>query len=258
MSQIVDVWASNLDEQMSCIAELLPRFPFIGMDTEFPGVVLKDEHSTGQIPPYPVVSANVNLLSLIQFGITLSDSEGEMPRPISTWQFNFRFDLAEEIHSPSAINMLYEHEIDFNRFKTDGIDPTEFAHYVYAAGLVQNNNLTYVTFHGVYDFAYMLKVVSCQAVPRSPSHFLTTLEQYVPHFLDLKTITTDIADIKKGGLQKLMEELDVNRIGTQHQAGSDSLDTLTCFIEISRRYLSIKKMTEKYDKRLYGVDDGNV
>jgi CCR4-NOT transcription complex subunit 7/8 len=29
----------------------------------------------------------------IQIGITLSDENGKLPEPVSTWQFNFNFDI---------------------------------------------------------------------------------------------------------------------------------------------------------------------
>lgn len=40
-----------------------------------------------------MIRENVNNLKLIQLGITLSSPEGEFPKPIGTWQFNFKFDL---------------------------------------------------------------------------------------------------------------------------------------------------------------------
>lgn len=36
---------------------------------------------------------NVDLLKVIQVGITLADDEGNYPEEISTWQFNFRFNV---------------------------------------------------------------------------------------------------------------------------------------------------------------------
>lgn len=40
-----------------------------------------------------MVRENVNNLKLIQLGITLSNNDGEFPKPTCTWQFNFRFNL---------------------------------------------------------------------------------------------------------------------------------------------------------------------
>lgn len=34
---------------------------------------------------------NVDLLKIIQVGLTLADEDGEYPQDVSTWQFNFHF-----------------------------------------------------------------------------------------------------------------------------------------------------------------------
>lgn len=34
---------------------------------------------------------NVDLLKIIQVGLTLADEEGNFPQEVSTWQFNFKF-----------------------------------------------------------------------------------------------------------------------------------------------------------------------
>jgi len=42
---------------------------------------------------YQVIKMNVDNLKLIQVGFTLTDEDGNMPEGISTWQFNFKFDI---------------------------------------------------------------------------------------------------------------------------------------------------------------------
>ena len=36
---------------------------------------------------------NVDLLKIIQIGLTLSDEDGNYPQEVSTWQFNFHFSI---------------------------------------------------------------------------------------------------------------------------------------------------------------------
>ncbi len=42
---------------------------------------------------YKNIKLNVDNLKMIQIGITLANELGELPEGVSTWQFNFKFDL---------------------------------------------------------------------------------------------------------------------------------------------------------------------
>lgn len=64
-------------------------------DTEFPGVVARPigEFRNSSDYQYQTMRCNVDILKIIQVGITFQDENGETPEPISTWQFNFKYNL---------------------------------------------------------------------------------------------------------------------------------------------------------------------
>lgn len=78
----------------SC-AVLLALVTYILQDTEFPGVVARPIGSfkTSSDYHYQTMRCNVDLLKIIQVGITLADEDGNYPQDVSTWQFNFRFSV---------------------------------------------------------------------------------------------------------------------------------------------------------------------
>jgi hypothetical protein len=63
--------------------------------TEFPGVVARPigTFKTSSDYHYQTMCCNVDLLKIIQIGITLADEEGDYHQDITTWQFNFRFSI---------------------------------------------------------------------------------------------------------------------------------------------------------------------
>lgn len=67
------------------------------MDTEFPGVVARpigEFRSTADYQ-YQMLRCNVDLLRIIQLGLTFLDESGKTPGgSYTTWQFNFKFNLS--------------------------------------------------------------------------------------------------------------------------------------------------------------------
>ena len=122
--EIKDVWASTLDAEMAVIRELVERYPYVAMDTEFPGVVAKpvgDLSSNGFA--YQTLQCNVDLLKIIQLGISFCGENGETPAEgCYCYQFNFRFDLNEDMYAEDSIELLKQSGIDFDRHAAEGID----------------------------------------------------------------------------------------------------------------------------------------
>ena len=67
----------------------------IPQDTEFPGVVARPigSFSTSTDYQYQTLRCNVDLLKIIQLGISFFDESGNFAEGCPTWQFNFKFNL---------------------------------------------------------------------------------------------------------------------------------------------------------------------
>ena len=75
--------------------------------------------------------------------------------------------------------------------------------------------MSWIVYHGSYDFGYLLKLLSGEKLPNEASDFLVHLNYYFPKIFDIKQITCEI-DYLSGGLNSMANKLDVKRMGTKH------------------------------------------
>lgn len=249
-SEIKEVWEDNFEEEMDKIHELLEKYNCVAMDTEFPGVCYQGENITG----YNLIKSNVDALKLIQVGVSLADKDGNKPQPISTWQFNLRFDLKTDQYSAESIAMLKEAGIRFEDLAERGIDPLYFADGFLSSGFILNEDIQWITFHGAFDFAYLIKVISNSQLPVTLEKFKSVLKLYFPSVADIKVIMKEVQDLKSGALAKLARDLDLKRIGTMHQAGSDAEITLRCFFKLKEEYFK-SGISPKLLNKVFGLNN---
>lgn len=254
---IREVWADNLVEEFALIREIVDDYPYIAMDTEFPGIVVRPvgNFKTASEFHYYTLKSNVDILNLIQLGLTFSDEDGNLPRcgtdKYCIWQFNFReFNLDKDMYAIDSIELLQQSGIDFKKNNEDGIDAQVFGELLMSSGIVLNDTVHWVTFHSGYDFGYMLKLLTCQQLPPTPAGFFNLINMYFPTVYDIKHLMK-FCNSLHGGLNKLAELLDVKRIGVCHQAGSDSLLTSCAFRKLREGFFN--GSTEKYAGVLYGL-----
>jgi len=254
---IREVWADNLVEEFGLIREIVDDYPYIAMDTEFPGIVVRPvgNFKTASEFHYYTLKSNVDILNLIQLGLTFSDEDGNLPRcgtdKYCIWQFNFReFNLDKDMYAIDSIELLQQSGIDFKKNNEDGIDAQVFGELLMSSGIVLNDTVHWVTFHSGYDFGYMLKLLTCQQLPPTPAGFFNLINMYFPTVYDIKHLMK-FCNSLHGGLNKLAELLDVKRIGVCHQAGSDSLLTSCAFRKLREGFFN--GSTEKYAGVLYGL-----
>ena len=228
---------------------------------------------------YQCLRTNVDMLKVIQIGITLFNEAGETPpaRPNSAdpaeltangrkhgqaspfpyaWQFNFKFSLKDDMFNQSSIESLQQAGIDFALLERDGIDPHEFASLLIPSGLVCFDNVRWISFHGGYDFGYLTKLLICRQLPNDEVEFDQLMKLYFPSTYDVKhlmkhaiklhnsgrltpadpTVSEILQKFEhKSGLEHIAETLKIKRVGSAHQAGSDSLLTGRVFFSLREK-----------------------
>ncbi|EDW70858.1 CCR4-NOT transcription complex subunit 7 isoform X1 [Drosophila novamexicana] len=251
---IRDVWKHNLEEEFRTIRKIVQKYHFVAMDTEFPGVVARpvgEFRSTADYH-YQLLRCNVDLLRIIQLGLTFMDDDGKTPPGYSTWQFNFKFNLSEDMYAQDSIDLLQNSGIQFKKHEEDGIDPIDFAELLMSSGIVLMDNIKWLCFHSGYDFGYLLKLLTDQNLPADESDFFELLHIYFPNIFDIKYLMKSCKNLK-GGLQEVADQLELRRVGPQHQAGSDALLTGMAFFKMREMFFEDNIDHAKYSGHLYGL-----
>lgn len=318
--RIREVWKNNLQEEMDTLRRLVDKYPYISMvsadkgegrfeyqeansaqDTEFPGLVARPMGSfRGKSDyHYQTLRSNVDLLKLIQLGITLFSEEGETTpaRPQSsdsaidmnlpgarkygngaailpcTWQFNFSFSLKDDMYSQASIESLTQAGVDFQMLQTDGIDPFEFGALLISSGLVCDEDVHWISFHGGYDFGYLTKLMICTPLPDDEVEFDMIMKKFFPSIYDVKHLMKHAirqhaigqltpldpasAEVlqkfdQKSSLENLAEILKVKRQGPAHQAGSDALLTGKVFFQMRERIFN-GEISPEHEGKVWGL-----
>lgn len=232
--KIIDVYTDNLHEEFAKIRKAVKRYPYVAMDTEFPGCVAVPERKT----KYQQIRVNVDLLNIIQLGMCFMDEDGEMDPDNCCWQFNFKFNTETDMYNEVSLNLLKKAGIPFKTLEEKGVDRQIFAEMFITSGICLNNKVHLITFHAGYDFAYLLKLMrNDAALPENEGKFFDLLKLYFPNIYDIKYMVKSLK-IYEGGLERIAKILDVKRVGSAHMAGSDSILTGETFMKIRGRYFS--------------------
>uniref|UniRef100_UPI00398E9926 CCR4-NOT transcription complex subunit 7 isoform X1 n=1 Tax=Pristiophorus japonicus TaxID=55135 RepID=UPI00398E9926 len=227
-------------------------------DTEFPGVVARPigEFRSNADYQYQLLRCNVDLLKIIQLGLTFVNEQGEYPPGTSTWQFNFKFNLTEDMYAQDSIELLTTSGIQFKKHEEEGIDTMYFAEVLMTSGVVLCEGVKWLSFHSGYDFGYLIKILTNSNLPEEEPDFFEILRLFFPVIYDVKYLMKSCKNLK-GGLQEVAEQLELERIGPQHQAGSDSLLTGMAFFKMREMFFEDHIDDAKYCGHLYGLGSGS-
>lgn len=242
------------------------------MDTEFPGVIYGGNAWTSHAR-YDTLKSNVDALKIIQVGFTLSDANGNLPtleafyqntelfgsqtlQETYVWEFNFReFNPDLDPHAKDSIQMLKDQSINFEKNNEFGVDVNEFSELFLSSGLVMNDAVSWITFHGSSDFAYLLKILTGKKLPNNLEAFLDRVRLFFgDKVYDIKHMVRfgRFAKTCLGGLNKVATALKLNRVaGNAHQSGSDSLLAWHVFLEIKELW---EHQPQQYANVLHGLE----
>ncbi|XP_051823907.1 CCR4-NOT transcription complex subunit 7-like [Antechinus flavipes] len=255
--RIREVWACNLDEEMKKMRSVILKYNYVAMDTEFPGVVAKPigEFRSYADYQYQLLRCNVDWLKIIQLGLTFMNEQGECPPGTSTWQFNFKFNLKEDVYAQDSIELLTMSGIQFKKHEEEGIETQYFAELLMTSGVVLCEGVKWLSFHSGYDFGYFIKMLTNSPLPEEARDFFEILQLFFPVIYDIKYLMKSCKNLR-GGLQEVATQLELERIGSQHQAGSDSLLTGMTFFKMREMFFEDHIDDAKYSGYLYGLGSG--
>ncbi|XP_059452908.1 probable CCR4-associated factor 1 homolog 9 [Corylus avellana] len=233
------VWQDNLEQEFSEIARALSHHHLAAFDSEFPGEVFpstsRHYSDMSSAENYLHMKRNVDATKIIQLGLTLSDAKGDS---CYVWEFNFKgFDKETDLHNSESIQLLEQQGIDLNKNREKGIESKKFVRLIFNSGLLSNSKIVWITFHGAYDFGYLIKILIGRELPSDLMEFIRLVLYFFGYRVyDIKHMIKSCKGLY-GGLEKVANTLGVNRVaGKSHQAGSDSLLILHTIIKLKDVY----------------------
>ncbi|KAK1310858.1 hypothetical protein QJS10_CPA08g00174 [Acorus calamus] len=253
------VWASNLDYEFRRIVTLSHTYRYIAVDFEYPGVIVQTSRDASATTRYADMKSNVDCMNPIQVGLTLfnNDDDHHLPSHM-TWQINLNgFNPETDLQSRPSIELLRRSGVDLERNRAVGVSESMFAdrmaELLFGGGLLQ-----WVTFHGLYDLGYLVKIMTRgEPLPDTASEFMRRVSYLLVTVYDIKYIAGACDGLKGGeiGLIAVSKTLMVDvEDGVHHQAGYDSLVTAMVFAKMKMTYV-IDEFS--FRGKLYGLHQRN-
>ncbi|KAJ6704946.1 CCR4-ASSOCIATED FACTOR 1-like protein 11-RELATED [Salix purpurea] len=193
-----EVWADNLVAEFSLIKEAISRFSFGSLDTEFPGILFLSNHDKSLLSQAP---------------------------PSHNYCLMKDFNIEHDPFNNESIELLERQGIDLKKNREKGIDSSDFAWMVLSSRhFFSNSSLSWITFHGAYDFGFLIKILTRRELPCDMGSFLGMVRLFFGvRVYDTKLMMGSMSGLR-GGLERVAKLLGVEQTtGRRHQAGSDSL-----------------------------------
>ncbi|KAJ1685259.1 hypothetical protein LUZ63_016649 [Rhynchospora breviuscula] len=262
--RVRSVWALNLVHEFHLIIEALEggNYNRATLDTEFMLDVdtqdVPERHPRFVTPEerYHTIRMKTDNGIIRQLGLTLSADDGS----VLVWEFNFilrRRNNFIPLYSPFNFAPLYtpaETE-EFLGMQLEPIDSNLFSRLLLSSGLLHNNRITWILFHGAYDIVFFIKLATFWGpLPHSLLDFKSLIMTYLgERILDVKYIISFTPNLY-GGLGEVAAALGIERVvGRAHRAGSDSLLTWYTYRRMADIYFPLDGGM-RHAGVLYGID----
>ena len=159
-----------------------------------------------------------------------------------------------------SIDLLTKSGISFEDHATRGIDPLLFGELLMVSGLVLDDRVKWVSFHSGYDYGYLLKLLTTVELPSDEKSFFELLRIYFPTIYDIKYMTSILDGNFFGGLQRLADDLGCQRLGAEHQAGSDCMLTMSTYFSLGNAKFAKNGAIDdsKYRNELFGYGNNHT
>ncbi|CAH01890.1 CCR4-NOT core DEDD family RNase subunit POP2 [Kluyveromyces lactis] len=195
---IREVWQNNVNFEFAIIRKMIEQYKVISISTEFVGTIARpignfrsktDYH-------YQTMRSNVDLLTPIQIGLSLSDLQGNKPDNFpSTWQFNFHFDVTKETVNSESLELLKKSGVILERHQQNGVDFDEFAQLMMDSGLLLNDEVTWISYHAAYDYGFLINRLMNTNMPNNKEDFEWWVQKYIPTSYDLNLINKLVHEV---------------------------------------------------------------
>lgn len=264
-----DVWKDNLHNEFVSIRRLIKQFNYVSISTEFIGTMARPigNFETKADYHYQTMRSNVDLLNPVQLAISLSDANGNKPdNEPSTWQFNFKYDLGDEMISAETLDLLRSSGVNLEMNLSNGVDKFEFAQLMMDSGLLLEPNTTWITFHAAYDIGFLVNILMNDMMPSSREDFEWWVHKLMPSLFDLNLIYKIVRDFKSPqqpassqySLNTLGDEIGIPRFPIFTTTGGQALLMILSFCYLSK--ICMNKLPDGSDfmkckNTIYGIND---
>lgn len=198
MPIIKEVWAYNLEQEFHNLRTLIADKSlnvYVAIHQEIPGIVARPVGTFKSSADYhfQTLRSNSDLLNLIQLCLCVTMVKDNAVSTSVIWQFNFFYDLNEEMYNEEHLSMLSQtSQINFQLHMSQGIKHFSFAELFIESGLVLDPSINWISYHAGYDLGFLVSLVLNKNLPVDEEDFYWWCAQYFPSFYDLKFIGNQV------------------------------------------------------------------